>query len=84
MKSLIKTLAVAVILAASVATFAQSNSPSAESQTSGYSTQMQNANTATTQPNTSGYGTAVNGTSQAGYRAETRASSYSPPVYIAH
>jgi len=36
------------------------------------------------QAETTGYGPSASGTSQTGQRAEVSASSYSPPVYVAH
>lgn len=83
MKSLITAVAIAFVFAAPVASFAQSGPTSADAHAGAYSAQGQNAQTATP-AGTSGYGSTTNGSSQTGYRAETTASSYSPPVYIAH
>jgi hypothetical protein len=107
MNSLIKAVAIAVVLAAPVASFAQSNQPVTRAQVraelievekAGYNPRdllhyPQNiqaaearvaAQNGSANADTSGYGPSVDGTSQASRRAETTASSYSPPVYVHH
>jgi hypothetical protein len=105
-KSLIKAVVIAAVLAAPAVSFAQSQpltraqvrADLIEVEKAGYNPNdwmhypenIQAAeariaaqkNAAPTE--TSGYGASVDGTSQAGQRAETTASPYSPPVYIAH
>ncbi|MFM0419329.1 hypothetical protein [Paraburkholderia aromaticivorans] len=76
MKSLIQAVAIAVVLAAPVASFAQSSNDAAsqavQAQASG---QQQSAQT-----DNSGYGSGSHGTWQAGYGNDTTVSSYSPPI----
>lgn len=82
MKSLIQAVAIAVVLAAPVASFAQSSNDPAlqgaqavQAQASG---QQQSA-----QAENSGYGSGSRGTWQAGHGSDTTVSSYSPPIYNA-
>lgn len=109
MKSLIQAVAVAAVLAAPMASFAQSNQPVTRAQVRAELVQLEKAGysaangrdpyypsdvqaaearvaaqNATAQADTTGYGSGGNGSSQAGQRTEYRASSYSPPVYVAH
>jgi hypothetical protein len=81
MKSLIKAVAVAVVLSAPVVSFAQSN-PTVSQSVQGTQTQVtqqQGGNVA----DTSGYGSTSHGSWQAGRGGETTVSSYSPPIYNA-
>ncbi|CAB3723788.1 hypothetical protein LMG24238_05119 [Paraburkholderia sediminicola] len=81
MKSLIKAVAIAVVLGAPIASFAQSNQPApqdAQGAQAQVSTQQ-----GTTQADTSGYGSASRGTWQAGHGNDMSVSSYSPPIYNA-
>ena len=76
MKSLIQAVAIAVVLAAPVASFAQSsNDPAAQ----GAQTQPAGRQDSA-QANNSGYGSASVGTWQAGQGGDTTVSSYSPPI----
>ncbi|TAL94293.1 MAG: DUF4148 domain-containing protein [Paraburkholderia sp.] len=106
MKSLIKAVALAVVLAAPVVSFAQSNGPVTRAQVRAelaqlekagynpnidsinYPENLQAAEARVSAQNSavqnSGYGASTNGSSQAGVRGEFTASSYSPPVYVAH
>ncbi|CAG4886887.1 DUF4148 domain-containing protein [Paraburkholderia saeva] len=106
MKSLIKAVALAVVLAAPVVSFAQSNSSVTRAEVRAdlvklekagynpngdainYPENIQAAEARVTTQNFaaqhSGYGPSTNGSSQAGARGEFTASSYSPPIYIAH
>lgn len=106
MKSLIKAVALAVVLAAPVVSFAQSNGPVTRAQVRAelaqlekagynpnidsinYPENLQAAEARVSAQNSavqnSGYGASTNGSSQAGARGEFTASSYSPPVYVAH
>ncbi|MFP3570011.1 hypothetical protein [Paraburkholderia sp. SIMBA_030] len=83
MNSLIKAVAIAVVLSAPIASFAQSNRPVTPAQQNtqaagqGVSEQKDAA-----QADTSGYGSSSNGTWQAGH-SDTTLSSYSPPIYNA-
>jgi hypothetical protein len=81
MKSLIKAVALAVVLAAPIASFAQSNQPAAQN---AQGTQPQvSEQQGTRQADSSGYGSASRGTWQAGRGGDTTVSSYSPPIYNA-
>ncbi|HYS65624.1 MAG TPA: hypothetical protein VEN30_17700 [Paraburkholderia sp.] len=82
MKSLIQAVAIAVVLAAPVASFAQSsNQPVSQGTqaTQAQSSGQQNA----AQADTSGYGSGSHGMWQAGHGSDTTVSSYSPPIYNA-
>jgi hypothetical protein len=83
MKSLIQAVALAVVLAAPVASFAQSAGQ--------YGWQEQQAMPAhaveqrnSAQADSSGYGAGSHGTWQAGRGTDTTVSSYSPPIYNRH
>jgi len=81
MKSLIQAVAIAVVLAAPVASFAQSaNQP--ESQES-QATQAQVSGQQNKAQADSGYGSGSHGTWQSGRGGSTTVSSYSPPIYNA-
>ena len=81
MKSLIKAVAIAVVLGAPIASFAQSNQP-APQDAQGTHAQV-SAQQGTAQADTSGYGSASRGTWQAGHGNDMSVSSYSPPIYNA-
>ncbi|WGS51542.1 hypothetical protein LFL96_08605 [Paraburkholderia sp. D15] len=82
MKSLIQAAALAVVLAAPVASFAQASMQPATQDTQ--AVQTQSAGQAVgAQAATSGYGSGSRGTWQAGAANETTVSSYSPPIYNA-
>jgi hypothetical protein len=81
MKSLIKAVAIAVVLGAPIASFAQSNQ-SAPQNAQGTQAQASGQQGAA-QADTSGYGSGSRGTWQAGRGSDTTVSSYSPPVYNA-
>jgi hypothetical protein len=82
MKSLIQAVAIAVVLVAPVASFAQSSnepaSPGAQAAQAQASSQQGAA-----QADNSGYGSASVGTWQAGQSNDTTVSSYSPPIHNA-
>jgi hypothetical protein len=81
MKSLINAVAIAVVLGAPIASFAQSNQAVPQN---AQDTQAQvSAQQGARQTDTSGYGSASRGTWQAGYGSDTTVSSYSPPIYNA-
>ena len=81
MKSFIKAVAIAVVLGAPIASFAQSNQPAPQD---AQGTQAQvSAQQGTAQADTSGYGSASRGTWQAGHGNDMSVSSYSPPIYNA-
>ncbi|MCP2084333.1 UNVERIFIED_ORG: hypothetical protein J2Y81_000350 [Paraburkholderia sediminicola] len=81
MKSLIKAVAIAVVLGAPIASFAESNQPASQN---AQGTQAQvSTQQGAAQADTSGYGSASRGTWQAGRGGETTVSSYSPPIYNA-
>ncbi|MGF6905422.1 hypothetical protein [Paraburkholderia sp. GAS348] len=82
MKSLIKAVAVAVVLGAPIASFAQSNQPAPQN-TQGAQTQVSEQQQGARQADTSGYGSGSHGTWQAGYGSDTTVSSYSPPIHNA-
>ncbi|MDE1181786.1 DUF4148 domain-containing protein [Paraburkholderia sp.] len=105
MKSLIKAVAIAAVLAAPVASFAQSNQPVTRAEVRAqlvqlekagynpsqndlyYPANVQAAQARVAPVNTveqSGFGSSTNGNSQSGFRHDSTASSYSPPVYNAH
>lgn len=80
MKSLIQAVAIAVVLAAPVASFAQSsNEPVAQGAQAAQASSQQGA----AQADNSGYGSASLGTWQAGQSNDTTVSSYSPPIHNA-
>ncbi|RKE36180.1 hypothetical protein B0G76_2341 [Paraburkholderia sp. BL23I1N1] len=81
MKSLIKAVAIAVVLGAPIASFAQSNQPAPQNAQGAQvqSSEQQSAR----QANTSGYGSGSHGTWQVGRGSDTTVSSYSPPIYNA-
>ncbi|CAE6831063.1 hypothetical protein [Paraburkholderia haematera] len=81
MKSLIKAVAIAVVLGAPIASFAQSNQPAPQN-AQGAQAQVSEQQGAR-QADTSGYGSGSRGTWQAGHGNETTISSYSPPIYNA-
>ncbi|MFM0502180.1 hypothetical protein [Paraburkholderia caffeinilytica] len=81
MKSLIKAVAIAVVLGAPIASFAQSNQPALQN-TQGTQAQV-STQQGTAQADTSGYGSGSHGTWQAGRGSDTSVSSYSPPIYNA-
>ncbi|WP_434109794.1 hypothetical protein [Paraburkholderia caffeinilytica] len=81
MKSLIKTVAIAVVLGAPIASFAQSNQP-VQQNAQGAQAQVSGQQGAA-QADTSGYGSGSRGTWQAGRGNDTTVSSYSPPIYNA-
>ncbi|NPT48055.1 hypothetical protein GNZ12_43620 [Paraburkholderia sp. 1N] len=82
MKSLIKAVAIAVVLSAPIASFAQSNQPAPQNAQATQATQASGQQGAA-QADTSGYGSASHGTWQAGRGSDTTVSSYSPPIYNA-
>lgn len=80
MKSLIQAVAIAVVLAAPVASFAQSsNEPAPQGAQAAQASSQQGA----AQADNSGYGSASLGTWQAGQSNDTTVSSYSPPIHNA-
>ncbi|CAN7344884.1 hypothetical protein ACOCG7_21345 [Paraburkholderia sp. DD10] len=82
MKSLIQAVAIAVVLAAPLASFAQPSAQPASQDvqaTQARTSDPQNA----AQADTSGYGSGSHGTWQAGHGRDTTVSSYSPPIYNA-
>lgn len=80
MKSLIKAVAIAAVLAAPVVSFAQSSNQSTSQGAQAVQAQSeQNA----AQADNSGYGSGSRGTWQAGRGGDTVVSSYSPPIYNA-
>ena len=81
MKSLIKAVAIAVVLGAPIVSFAQSTQ-SAPQNAQGTQAQASGQQGAA-QADTSGYGSGSRGTWQAGRGSDTTVSSYSPPVYNA-
>ncbi|CAE6716976.1 hypothetical protein R69927_07581 [Paraburkholderia domus] len=81
MKSLINAVAIAVVLAAPIASFAQSNQPAPQN---AQGTQAQaSGQQGARQADTSGYGSSSHGTWQSGRGNDTTVSSYSPPIYNA-
>lgn len=83
MNSLIKAVAIAVVLSAPIASFSQSNQPVAPAQQNTQAAgQRVSEQKDAAQADTSGYGSGSNGTWQAG-RSDTTLSSYSPPIYNA-
>jgi uncharacterized protein YpmB len=83
MKSLIQAIAIAVVLAAPVASFAQSsNQPASQGAQAAQAQASGEQNAA--QADNSGYGSGSRGTWQAGHGNDTTVSSYSPPIYNAH
>jgi Ni/Co efflux regulator RcnB len=83
MKSLIQAVAVALVLAAPVASFAQSADQQGVSQDT-QATQAQAAGRQNAaQADNSGYGSGSHGTWQSGRGNSTTVSSYSPPIYNA-
>ncbi|MFM0251077.1 hypothetical protein [Paraburkholderia sediminicola] len=79
MKSLIKAVAIAIVLSAPIASFAQSNQPAPQNTQATQASGQQGA----AQADTSGYGSGSHGTWQAGRGSDTTVSSYSPPIYNA-
>ena len=82
MKSLIQAVAIAVVLAAPVASFAQSSNDPASQGTQAVQTQA-SGQLQSAQTDNSGYGSGSRGTWQAGHGNDTTVSSYSPPIYNA-
>jgi Ni/Co efflux regulator RcnB len=82
MKSLIQAVAIAVVLAAPVASFAQSANQ-AESQESQTTQAQASGQQNKAQADNSGYGSGSHGTWQSGRGGSTTVSSYSPPIYNA-
>jgi hypothetical protein len=82
MKSLIQAVAIAVVLAAPVASFAQSADQGASQGTQATQVQASGQQNAQ-QANNSGYGAGSHGTWQSGRGGSTTVSSYSPPIYNA-
>jgi FlaG/FlaF family flagellin (archaellin) len=82
MKSLIQAVALAVVLAAPVASFAQSASQPVSQDTQAAQTQAADQQHAA-QTDNSGYGAGSHGAWQAGRGTDTTVSSYSPPIYNA-
>ncbi|MFM0644783.1 hypothetical protein PQR14_10645 [Paraburkholderia bryophila] len=79
MKSLIQAVAIAVVLAVPVASFAESSmQPAAQDAQSVQASPADQQNA--TQAANSGYGSGSRGTWQAGYANDTTVSSYSPPI----
>jgi hypothetical protein len=81
MKSLIKAVAIAVVLSAPIASFAQSNQPLPQNAQGSQAQAAQQQRAA--QADTSGYGSGNRGAWQAGYGNDTVVSSYSPPIHNA-
>lgn len=79
MKSFIKTVAIAVVLGAPIASFAQSNQPAPQNAQDTQAQVFEQQGAA--QADTSGYGSGGHGTWQAGQGSETAVSSYSPPIH---
>ncbi|NPT39422.1 hypothetical protein [Paraburkholderia xenovorans] len=82
MKSLIQAVAIAVVLAAPMASFAQSSSQPASQDAQGVQAQA-SGQQVPAQADNSGYGSGSRGTWQAGHGTDTTVSSYSPPIYNA-
>ncbi|EIF31062.1 hypothetical protein BCh11DRAFT_06578 [Burkholderia sp. Ch1-1] len=82
MKSLIQAVAIAVVLVAPVASFAQSSNQPASQGAEAVQAQA-SSQQAPAQANNSGYGSGSRGTWQAGHGGDTTVSSYSPPIYNA-
>lgn len=82
MKSLIQAIAIAVVLAAPVASFAQSASQNVPQDTQATQTQGSGQQN-TAQSEKSGYGSGSHGTWQSGRGSDSTVSSYSPPIYNA-
>jgi FlaG/FlaF family flagellin (archaellin) len=82
MKSLIQTVALAVVLAAPVASFAQPAGEPASQDSQAMHTQAARPHHAA-RTDDSGYGASSHGTWQAGSSTDTTVSSYSPPIYNA-
>ncbi|MGE8161026.1 hypothetical protein ACQKRQ_12760 [Paraburkholderia sp. NPDC080076] len=79
MKSLIQTVAIAVVLAAPVAAFAQSSNEPVSQGAQAAQAQASSQQGAA-QADNSGYGSASVGSWQAGQSNNTTVSSYSPPI----
>ncbi|SIT39193.1 conserved exported hypothetical protein [Paraburkholderia ribeironis] len=79
MKSLIQTVALAAVLAAPVASFAQPASQPGSQDAQATQIQADEQRDAT-QTDNSGYGASSHGTWQAGRDTDTTVSSYSPPI----
>ncbi|MFL9964234.1 hypothetical protein PQR02_24860 [Paraburkholderia sediminicola] len=82
MKSLIQAVALAVVLAAPVASFAQAAGQPVSQDSQATRTQAA-AQSNTDEAGRSGYGAGSHGTWQAGRGTDTTVSSYSPPIYNA-
>lgn len=82
MKSLIQAVAIAVVLAAPVASFAQSANQGGTQDTQATQAQASGQQNAA-QAENSGYGSGSHGTWQSGRGGSTTISSYSPPIYNA-
>jgi FlaG/FlaF family flagellin (archaellin) len=82
MKSLIQAVAIAVILAAPVASFAQADSQRVSQDTPPAHAQAADQQHAA-RPDSTGYGAGSHGTWQAGRGNDTTVSSYSPPIHNA-
>lgn len=82
MKSLIQTVALAVVLAAPVVSFAQPAAEPVSQDSQAAQTQAARPHQAA-QTDNSGYGASAYGTWQAGRGTDTTVSSYSPPIYNA-
>lgn len=82
MKSLIQAVAIAVVLAAPVASFAQSANQGVSQDSQATQAQASGQRNAA-QADNSGYGSGSHGTWQSGRGSSTTVSSYSPPIYNA-
>ena len=80
MKSLIQAVAMAVVLAAPMASFAQSSAQPVPQHTEAVQAQPSTQQNAAQADNT-GYGSGSRGTWQAGPGNDTTISSYSPPIH---
>jgi long-subunit fatty acid transport protein len=79
MKSLIQAVALAVVLAAPVVSFAQAANQGVTQDTQSQTQTAVQQNTA--RADTSGYGSNNQGTWQSGRGSDTTVSSYSPPIH---
>jgi hypothetical protein len=82
MKSLIQAVAIAAVLGAPIAAFAQPLAQAATQDAQAVQTQAVGQHRPV-QADSSGYGSGDHGTWRAGRRSETTVSSYSPPIYNA-
>ncbi|ASV99214.1 hypothetical protein [Paraburkholderia aromaticivorans] len=80
MKSLIQAVAIAVVLAAPIASFAQSSNDTASQGTQAVQAQP-SGQQQSAQADNGGYGSGSRGTWQAGHGNDTTVSTYSPPIY---